>query len=160
MHFVTFGLSGSDCEKERVVRTCVRGQGSCFQGKRYQRDLRFFTELPPNAPVGHGHRTIKAEDETVFCFLKQKEEKRIYSKFHPSNILLFFVFHSSKTQRRREKGIYSKFHPPSNFSNLLLFFVFPYSKIRGVETRGLGGGAAPPILPVVNWKEGRREKGL
>ena len=45
MHFVTFGSSGSDCEKERVVRTCVRGQGSCFQGKRYQRDLRFFTVL-------------------------------------------------------------------------------------------------------------------
>ena len=43
MHFVTFGSSGSDCEKERAVRTCVRGQGSCFQGKRYQRDLRFFT---------------------------------------------------------------------------------------------------------------------
>ena len=43
MHFVTFGSSGSDCEKERVLRTCVRGQGSCFQGKRYQRDLRFFT---------------------------------------------------------------------------------------------------------------------
>ena len=45
MHFVTFGSSGSDCEKERAVRTCVRGQGSCFQGKRYQRDLRFFTHL-------------------------------------------------------------------------------------------------------------------
>ena len=51
MHFVTFGSSGSDCEKERAVRTCVRGQGSCFQGKRYQRDLRFFTQPAMRAHV-------------------------------------------------------------------------------------------------------------
>ena len=51
MHFVTFGSSGSDCEKERAVRTCVRGQGSCFQGKRYQRDLRFFTRNSKLLPV-------------------------------------------------------------------------------------------------------------
>ena len=32
MHFVNFGSSGSDCEKERVVRTCVV-RVRAFKGK-------------------------------------------------------------------------------------------------------------------------------
>ena len=67
-----------------------------------------------------------------FCislFEKSEEEREgnLFEVPPPSNLLLFFVFHSSKTQRRRVKGIYSKFFPPR------IFFCFLYFIIRRSE---------------------------
>ena len=60
---------------------------------------------------------------------------------------------------RRGKGIYSKFHPP----RILFCFVFHSSKIRGLETSSFVSRsrkrAPPPHLLIVEWEEGRREKG-
>ena len=86
----------------------------------------------------------------------------------PSNLLFFFVFHLSKNQKRREKGIYSKFHLPPESSFGFLSFIYlknQRSKKRDfflflkVKSRGVGGGAAPPMLPVVEWKEGEKREG-
>ena len=90
----------------------------------------------------------------LFCFcislpeIRGGERREFILNSTPSNLLLFFVFHSSKTQRRREKGMYSKFYPPRIF---FCFFVSLFEAQRSrdesvfVSGSGAGGlGGAQP----------------
>ena len=114
--------------------------------------------------------SILKGDETVFCFLKQKEEKRIYSKFHPPRIFFcfsYFILRKLRGEGRREFILNST--PLEFLESSFVFCISLFENQRSRDEtvvvskskeRGGWGGAAPPILPVVNWKEGRREKGL
>ena len=113
--------------------------------------------------------SILKGNKTVFCFLKQKEEKRIYSKFHPPRIFFcfsYFILRKLRGEGRREFILNST--PLEFLESSFVFCISLFENQRSRDEtvvvskskeRGGWGGRSPPHFACY-WKEGRREKGL